>query len=225
MLSKTPGEAMKQDYGDITGKLGRPVWWDEVGCPRYAPFKPWMSCDFYAEEAALLRIRCQNCHAKYLVCVSAGERDKRPLQARVQPLTYGDPPRYCCQSGASMTSETIEVVELWAREKGEWRKKSPRSYIAPVRLKQARKQWRASNLRLLKHLLTPSDVLSRKILRGKNASMKESKKDDGPVPVMPRRSQVLKRLAKLGKPPPNLSKLSTFQLARMLYELESGEPG
>ena len=123
---------------DIISKLGQPDWWDEVGCPRYAPFKPWMTCDFYAKEVALLRIQCQSCHAKYLVCVSAGLLDKRPLQTRSQPLAYGDPPRYCCQLGASMTSETIEVVELWVREKGKWRKKVPHLYFAPDKREIAR---------------------------------------------------------------------------------------
>ena len=224
MPKTTHGETfrMKQDYGDIISKLGQPVWWDEVGCPRYAPFKPWMTCDFYAKEVALLRIQCQSCHAKYVVCVSAGLLDERPLQTRSQPLAYGDPPRYCCQLGASMTSETIEVAELWVREKGKWRKKVPRLYFAPDKREIARIKWHERKLRLLRFLPTQSDLLPRKMPRDKNSLRKKS---DLPLPASPKRSQVLKRLAKLGTPPPNLSKLSTFHLTQMLYELESGEPG
>lgn len=81
---------MKHDYGDIRSSLGRPAWWDEVGCPRYAAFAPAMACDFYAMEAALVRIRCQNCHVQYQFCISAGEMDKRPLQVRPPPRAYGD---------------------------------------------------------------------------------------------------------------------------------------
>jgi hypothetical protein len=80
-------------------------------------------------------------------------------------------------------------------------------------------KWHERKLRLLQFLLTPSDLLPRKMLRDKNSLRKKS---DLPLP---KRSQVLKRLAKLGTPPPNLSKLSTFHLTQMLYELESGEPG
>ena len=61
---------MKQDYSDITAKLGKPLWWDEAGCPRYEPFQPCMANDFYAREVALLRVACQNCQAEHIVCAS-----------------------------------------------------------------------------------------------------------------------------------------------------------
>ena len=80
---------MKQEYYDITSKLGPPIWWDEAGCPRYEPFNPGMANDFYAREVALLRVSCQWCQADYLVCVSAGVQDPRPFQERPQLLAYG----------------------------------------------------------------------------------------------------------------------------------------
>lgn len=119
-LAASTNRIMKQDYSDITDKLGKPLWWDEAGCPRYEPFQPCMANDFYAHEVALLRVACQNCHAEHIVCVSSGHKDKRPFANRPQPLAYGDPPRGCCQVGASMTSETIEVLEMWTYKDGKW---------------------------------------------------------------------------------------------------------
>ncbi len=125
---------MKQIYDDITDRLGKPVWWDEAGCPRYEPFKPCLAHDFYAREVALLRVACQFCAAESLVCISAGERDRRPFRERPQPLAYGDPPRGCCQIGASMTSETLGIVELWVLENFGWVQKVPHEYLpAPKR--------------------------------------------------------------------------------------------
>jgi hypothetical protein len=76
--------------------------------------------DFYAKDLALLRIACKHCQHEFVVCVSAGDRDPRPFSKREFPLTYGDPPRDCCQIGASMTSETISVLGMWSHESGKW---------------------------------------------------------------------------------------------------------
>lgn len=111
---------MKQAYDDITSRLGKPLWWDEGGCPRYEAFKPSMVNDFYAREVALMRVSCQGCDAEYLVCVSAGVRDPRPFSERPPPLSYGDPPRGCCRMGASMCSETLEIREFWVLEEFKW---------------------------------------------------------------------------------------------------------
>lgn len=120
---------MKQAYDEVTARLGKPLWWDEAGCPRYEPFHPSMANDFYPREVALLRVSCQSCDAKSLVCVSAGVRDPSPFRERPQPLAYGDPPRGCCQMGGSMTSDTIEVMELWVCEDFKWVRKSPEDYL------------------------------------------------------------------------------------------------
>lgn len=111
---------MKQDYHDILLRLGQPIWWDEAGCPRYTDFDPSLANDFYAKEVALLRIICQHCEHEFVVCVSSGLRDPRPFSNRGSPLTYGDPPRYCCQIGASMTSKTVAVLGIWSLENGKW---------------------------------------------------------------------------------------------------------
>jgi hypothetical protein len=120
---------MKQEYSDITEKLGKPLWWDEAGCPRYAPFQPCMANDFYAKEVALIRVKCQSCEEEFLVCVSSGEQNKKPLSQR-KTLFYGDPPRGCCGVGATMTSEFVAVVESWALGKNDWErtKLNPQKY-------------------------------------------------------------------------------------------------
>ena len=120
---------MKQAYDDITARLGKPLWWDEAGCPRYELFQPSMANDFYAREVALLRVVCQGCNAASLVCISAGVRDPRPFRERPQPLNYGDPPRGCCRMGSSMNSETQEVLELWVLEEFKWVQKAAEEYL------------------------------------------------------------------------------------------------
>ena len=52
---------MLHHYRDITDKLGRPEWWDEVGAPRYCKFSPTETNNIYCDEVALLEIACQNC--------------------------------------------------------------------------------------------------------------------------------------------------------------------
>ena len=126
---------MKQDYHDILSRLGQPIWWDEAGCPRYTNFDPSLANDFYANEVALLRITCQHCAHEFVVCVSSGLRDPRPFSNRASPLTYGDPPRHCCQIGASMTSETVAILGIWSHENGKWVTASSKT-IKPIQSKR-----------------------------------------------------------------------------------------
>lgn len=61
---------MLEDYQDIIKRLGKPLWWDEVGCPRYEEFQPDMCNDIYAEEVLLMLIACQQCERQYKVAMS-----------------------------------------------------------------------------------------------------------------------------------------------------------
>lgn len=122
---------MKQAYLDIIDKLGTPLWWDEVGCPRYNEFYPDLCNNIYAKEATLVLIECQACRFKFNVCFSC---DNHPIFLRGQfvknsslaehirnkTIDYCDPPNYCCQSGATMTSNSIAVIQYWKRENFEW---------------------------------------------------------------------------------------------------------
>lgn len=122
---------MNQNYEDILSRIKEePKWWDEHGVPRYCDFHPdWGAC-IYADQVALLLIRCQGCHRKFKVVVSHAA-----FHSNISPKTilkegglpwYSDPPNVkCCPAGPTMTSETLEVLEYWERSKDtghEWRK-------------------------------------------------------------------------------------------------------
>jgi len=120
---------MKCFYSDIIEKCGEPQWWDEVGVPRYCNFDPKKVNDIYAREVAFLRIRCQSCHKEFLVAISwCPIHNLRNIAAYSErkkgDIYYRDPPRHdidgrCC-AGETMTSETLEVIELWKSDIGKW---------------------------------------------------------------------------------------------------------
>ena len=121
---------MLEQYDDIICRLGKPKWWDEVGCPRYDKFQPNMCNDIYAEEALLMLIACQQCHRQYKVAMSWKIWIDNPLRLSwkikqgVLPH-YGDPPCFECSAGATMNCEDLQVLEFWERNKStdyEWRK-------------------------------------------------------------------------------------------------------
>jgi hypothetical protein len=109
---------MHESYEDITSKLGRPLWWDEVACPRYDPFHPSMCADIYAKEAVLLEIACQNCGHRFMVAMSRGPADAwmAPFSEQIRDgtLHYGDPPNLgCCMAGPTMNCEDLRVHQYW----------------------------------------------------------------------------------------------------------------
>ncbi len=120
---------MKQSYSDIIAKSGVPLWWDEVGCPRYAEFRPDLCNNIYAKEVALVLIQCRACQFKFKAGFSSGGytviggkyvEESLAEHIRDKTIHYGDPPNYCCQSGATMNCEDIAVIEYWKRENFEW---------------------------------------------------------------------------------------------------------
>ena len=108
---------MHESYEDITSKLGKPLWWDEVGCPRYEPFTVRMLNDIYAKEAVLLEIACQACEHRFLVAMSRSLfSGGTPLHKLIRngSIHYGDPPNYgCCASGPTMNCDDLRVHEYW----------------------------------------------------------------------------------------------------------------
>jgi len=142
---------MHQDYKDITDKLGTPWWWDECGVPRYAPFRPSMANDIYADEVVLFEIKCQACGRSFEVCASmsvrkqimlAEGRGKNTLRELVErkSLFYRDPPNYgCCDVGPTMTSEPVRVIEFWVKNR------NPKSakYLEWQRVKSLTGAWLA----------------------------------------------------------------------------------
>lgn len=121
---------MKHHYRDITDRIGEPPkWWDEAGVPRYSEFKPDESADIYADQVALVLIRCQNCRREFQVCMSSKRYFDHRLHEQIMDhsLHYGDPPNYgCCPAGPTMNSEPIRVLEFWFNNpKLEWERHEP----------------------------------------------------------------------------------------------------
>ena len=133
---------MYQPYLDIREKLGRPLWFDEEGVPRYAHFAPRLCANIYADFAALLEIRCQSCGQLFQVAASWcamdenavwDEHGNNPRPAEGLPTAessgyfrYGDAPWHgpndgqC--SGTTMTTDVSEVMQFWRRDDSKWRR-------------------------------------------------------------------------------------------------------
>ena len=119
-----------QPYPDIVDKLGKPIWWDEVGCPRYEPFHPDLCNNIYATEAALLEIACQKCNGRFYVAVSLDPMRAYKKETTLAQLVekgaylFGDPPQHLNAKigcvGYCMSSIMIRVVEFWHRPNLEW---------------------------------------------------------------------------------------------------------
>lgn len=126
---------MHNPYADIRSRISEPpAWFDENGVPRYGPFEVSCLADIYADEAALVLIRCQGCQTPFNVAFSrhTATEDYRAKVAGVAPrsladriidgsLHYGDPPNIgCCPAGPTMNSVPVHVGQYWRRIKGEW---------------------------------------------------------------------------------------------------------
>lgn len=120
---------MKQSYFDIREKLGNPLWWDEVGCPRYAEFHPELANNIYARQCCLLLIKCQACRHEFKVAMTYSlesityGRPMRDLITRIKnkSIHYGDPPNVgCCASGPTMNCDDVSVIQMWERRNCEW---------------------------------------------------------------------------------------------------------
>jgi len=120
-------------YDDIEDRLGKPLWWDQHGCPRYARFAPEL-VTVYAQVASLIEVACQACSKRFTVGqpgLTAGEivmstalqgLTKADFERNLQrfPLEYGDVQGHGRCAGETMTTDLIRVLELWSREKGAW---------------------------------------------------------------------------------------------------------
>lgn len=130
---------MDHGYDDITARAGKPDWYDQHAAPRYGDFDPRM-VTVYADEVALVAIRCQACDhlsrvafvaptLMQVVCSSSDDTPPEELIARThldrETLHYGDPPNcdYAhavgCFSGRTMNCVDDAVVEWWENSSDE----------------------------------------------------------------------------------------------------------
>lgn len=115
-------------YQDILERIAEPpLWFDERAVPRYCQFSPRVVANIYANEVALVLIRCQGCGHDFNVAFSelnlidklwsADRKTKlRNISALIEDgsLHYGDPPNVrCCSAGATMNSIPVRVLQYW----------------------------------------------------------------------------------------------------------------
>lgn len=130
---------MHHDYQDLLALTDQPpVFWQQGGVPRFTVFSPEAAPDIYADEAALVQIRCQACGHPFDVCFTSsaldrltrsfrstrsaskaakiGEKFRISEQIKAGALQYGDPPNIgCCPAGPTMSSEAVRVIEFHRR--------------------------------------------------------------------------------------------------------------
>lgn len=132
---------MNTDYNDIIKAAAeggkKPLWYQEKGVPRFAPFSPDLVSDIYADEAALVEIKCQSCSTSFDVAFTSSsisqiinalkkDSDEDVIQImrgsyiaiaiEMGLIDYGDPPNTaCCTAGPTMSSVPVRVKEYWSR--------------------------------------------------------------------------------------------------------------
>jgi hypothetical protein len=115
---------MNRCYDDIIDKLGDPIWFDENAVPRYCEFGP-DRMDIYANEAALILIKCQGCGKRFKVGCCSSTYDialgSEAISSCINnSYQYGDVPNTSCCIGITMMSEPIKVLEYWHKVDNEW---------------------------------------------------------------------------------------------------------
>ncbi len=116
---------MLPKYEDILAAVGdkQPLWWDEYGVPRFAPFHPDL-LGVYDNYAVLADVVCASCRKHMLVGIG------RPRIAVMKDLVrwdlasvayvaeaWGDPPRHDCPgAGETMACDDVTIVEAWAQD-------------------------------------------------------------------------------------------------------------
>jgi hypothetical protein len=123
---------MYRRYPDLREKLGEPLWHDDQGVPRYAPFAPDL-CGVYDRFVALLEIDCQGCGRRFLVASATQAKPRLGLPTATEEgdFWFGDAPHHANEHGTcvgvTMTTGVCRVVEFWTRDGGDhgfdWRRR------------------------------------------------------------------------------------------------------
>lgn len=118
---------MHQYYKDILEHVSEPPrWFDENAVPRFCEFLPKEAAHIYASEVTLLLIECQACATRFKVALSelnlrdvlwdSSKRKVKNISDLIadRSIHYGDPPNVrCCDTGPTMNSVAIRVLEYW----------------------------------------------------------------------------------------------------------------
>jgi len=117
---------MHNNYQDILENIDKePSWFDENAVPRFCSFSTSALANIYAQEAALVLIKCQACETEFKVAFSELNMKEKLWDGLDKvcnisdfildkTLHYGDPPNIeCCAAGPTMGSVAIRVLEYW----------------------------------------------------------------------------------------------------------------
>lgn len=125
---------MDRHYEDLLGLTDqKPSFFQQGGVPRWTPFQAGDSTSPYTVDCAIVEIACQMCDTRFHVLMESGSRDRETILQRIQAknLQYLDPPNVgCCRGGPSTTSETVRVIEYWARQETFQWKRDPQAEVA-----------------------------------------------------------------------------------------------
>jgi hypothetical protein len=112
---------MHTNYRDILeATKQKPVWYDQNGTPRFAPFEPKLCPDIYSNVVVLARIACQACGNAFDVEMHTSVFDWRTT-APPSKWHYGDPPVHGCV-GDTENCDDLAILEVWVHDRGtrEW---------------------------------------------------------------------------------------------------------
>jgi hypothetical protein len=122
-----------KDILDLTDK--KPLWFDQNGTPRFAPFHPRLCPNIYARQAVLYRIACQNCGHIFDVADTCGIFAAFDISEKIMAhkLHYGDPPNIgCCPAGPTMSCEDLRIIEFWNKPfNGDWERIKEMEILLP----------------------------------------------------------------------------------------------
>lgn len=121
-------------YSDIRERLGEPLWHDEHGVPRYAPFHPSL-LGVYDDRAALFEVMCQSC-GRIFPCAAGTTRlwpimagkgtEEETLDATLRRIIgWGDAPWHTHEGGGQCAGTTMAttiagIVSVWEKIDHEW---------------------------------------------------------------------------------------------------------
>jgi hypothetical protein len=127
-------------YLDLREKLGEPLWHDQHGVPRYAPFEPDL-LGIYDRWACLFVVKCQACERAFdcavgwdfLSYAATSRATDDELQEMVNRqhdphyvlpkfVSWGDAPWHDMDNqcaGTTMTTDIIRIKEVWHKVRTE----------------------------------------------------------------------------------------------------------
>lgn len=105
---------MKAEYPDIKKVMGKPLWYDENGVPRYTEYVLEELPNIYADFAVAGECKCQGCGQTFSVCISLTKsriflvkHKHSDWELNEEYFNYGDPPIHNSSDGHKCVGNTM----------------------------------------------------------------------------------------------------------------------